>query len=155
MCLVVLVSVLLSGLQGARLSPLRAAHRQSGTWQQLLEQKLMPCGNLANAAMIGHNGGTWATTTKFSLKTQEGQKIASLLASEGPVPSTTITVGGTTYRTLSSLDSKIIGKSGSSGVIIVKTKQAIVIGVYASGHIPGKASVAVQDFASNLISQGY
>jgi profilin len=49
----------------------------------------------------------------------------------------------------------IYGKNGAGGVILVKTEQAIIIGVYKEGTKPDNAAKVVKKLADYLIDNGY
>ena len=44
---------------------------------------------------------------------------------------------------------------GQNGVVIVKTKQTIIIGVYDQNAQPGEATIIVERLADYLISTGF
>jgi profilin len=49
----------------------------------------------------------------------------------------------------------IYGKSGNTGVVLVKTGQTILIGVYDERMQPGNAAATVEKLADYLIDNGY
>ncbi|KAJ3318138.1 profilin, required for normal timing of actin polymerization in response to thermal stress [Blyttiomyces sp. JEL0837] len=64
-------------------------------------------------------------------------------------------VAGVKYFTLRADDRSIYGKQGSGGICCVKTKQAVLIGVYADPIQPGEATKVVEALADYLISVNY
>jgi profilin len=52
-------------------------------------------------------------------------------------------------------DRSIYGKKGATGVVIVKTQLAILIGVYNEKMQPGNAASTVEKLADYLIDNNY
>jgi profilin len=48
-----------------------------------------------------------------------------------------------------------VGKKGTAGVVLVRTGQAILIGVYNESAQPGNATNTVEKLADYLIENGY
>jgi len=64
-------------------------------------------------------------------------------------------IGKTKYITHKCDDRSIYGKQGKTGVVCVKTKQAVLIAHYSETVQPGEAATAVEKLADYLISVGY
>ena len=54
-----------------------------------------------------------------------------------------------------STDREIYGKSGQNGICCVKTKQAVVVGLYDEKTVSGEAAKVVGGLSDYLISVNY
>jgi len=124
------------------------------SWQGYIDQ-LTGSGNIAQAAIVGHDGSSWATSAGFSVSAGEGAGIANNFKNPSAAQSTGITAAGVKYLTIKADDRSIYGKKGNAGIITVKTGQAILIGVYKEGTQPGAAANTVEKLADYLIENGY
>ena len=59
------------------------------------------------------------------------------------------------YFTLRADDRSIYGKNGSTGVVCVKTKQALLIGTFDENTQPGETAKIIEGLADYLISVNY
>ncbi|KAL9635359.1 MAG: hypothetical protein Q9204_002654 [Flavoplaca sp. TL-2023a] len=59
------------------------------------------------------------------------------------------------FITLKSDDRSLYGKKGKEGVVIVKTKQAILVAHYPESVQPGSAATTVEQLGDYLIKVGY
>jgi profilin len=79
---------------------------------------------------------------------QVGPAEASTLIGAFSDPAVLISGGvhasGVKYMYLRSDDRSIYGKKGSDGIVIVKTNQTLLIGVYGAPATPGNATVVVE-----------
>ncbi|WEW59191.1 profilin, required for normal timing of actin polymerization in response to thermal stress [Emydomyces testavorans] len=64
-------------------------------------------------------------------------------------------VGGEKYVTLKSDDSRLYGKKGKEGIVIVKTKKALLIAHYPETVQPGAATNTVETLGDYLSGLGY
>merc|ERR1711879_623596 len=111
---------------------------RSMSWQTYVDTNLVGTGAVTQAAIIGHDGNTWATSAGFAVSPSNGFELA-----------------GTRYVTIRADDRSVYGKKGSAGVITVKTSKAILIGVYNEKIQPGTAANVVEKLADYLIGQGF
>ncbi|KAJ3126674.1 hypothetical protein HK098_007267 [Nowakowskiella sp. JEL0407] len=110
------------------------------------------------AAIHGHDGSTWASSPGFSLKGPEIQGLLAAYTDPSGIRANGLPVGGIKYIALKCDDRSIYGKKGQGGVIAVKTKQAVLIGVYDEMDppvAPGSAAKSVETLADYLIGAGY
>jgi profilin len=118
---------------------------------------LMDTKNVSQAAIMGSDGKTWATTTGFAPTSDEvkalvaGYKDATALRASG------LKCAGTKYITLGCDAEVLQGKKGTGGIIVCKTNKTVVIGVYSaeSGIQPGPCSASVQKMAEDLKKKGF
>ncbi|KAK4217853.1 profilin [Rhypophila decipiens] len=132
------------------------------SWQAYVDSSLVGSGHLEKGAIISAAGdSTWAATPGFTVKPEEAKEIVAILACNGkggPVDkafSEGIHVDGERYVAFNVEDRHIYGRKGRTGVIIVKTKQAILVGQYGEGQQAGNATTTVEALADYLIKLGY
>ncbi|KAJ3412075.1 profilin, required for normal timing of actin polymerization in response to thermal stress [Chytridiales sp. JEL 0842] len=85
----------------------------------------------------------------------EIQALANAFKDPSGIRANGLYIGSTKYFTLRADDRSIYGKQGSNGVVCVKTKQAILVGVYGDPTQPGEATKVVEALADYLISVNY
>ena len=132
------------------------------SWDAYVDDHLMytlPSGHsLTSAAIIGHEGGVWASSAKFpELKSQEITDIVnafqdnnSTLAQRG------LFLGGVKYLVVQGEPGVVIrGKKGAGGVTIKKTNMAIVIGIYDEPVTGGECNTIVEKLGDYLLEQNY
>lgn len=125
------------------------------SWQAYVDSNLVGTGKIASACIIGHDGNTWATSAGFSVSPAEGKKIVGGFSNPSDIIATGIVLGGAKYLALRYDDRSLYGKKGPGGCVCVKTKQAVLIGVYGEGAQPGEATSIVERLADYLISVNY
>jgi profilin len=125
------------------------------SWQAYVDTSLIGTGKVVKAAIIGHDGNTWATSTGFAVSPQEGAILAAGFADASAIRGDGIHLNGQKYFTLRADERSIYGKQGNGGVSIVKTTQAILIGVYEAPTQPGESATVVENLADYLINLGY
>jgi profilin len=113
--------------------------------------------NVSQAAIVGHDGKTWATTTGFAATADEVKAMVAAYKNAEPLRAGGLKVAGTKYITLGCDTEVLNGKKGTGGVIVCKTNKTVVIGVYSaeSGIQPGPCSASVQKMAEDLKKKGF
>ncbi|KAM7206866.1 Profilin [Naviculisporaceae sp. PSN 640] len=132
------------------------------SWQAYVDSSLVGSGHIEKGAIISAAGdSTWAATSGFTVKPDEAKEIVAILEGGGKGPavdkafSEGIHVDGERYVAFNVEDRHIYGRKGRTGVIIVKTKQAILVGKYGEGQQAGNATTTVEALADYLIKSGY
>lgn len=125
------------------------------SWQAYVDTNLVGTGAVTQAAIIGHDGNTWATSAGFSVTPAQGQTLAAAFKDATAIRSGGFQIGDIRYVTIRADDRSIYGKKGSGGVITVKTTKAILVGVYNEKIQPGTAANVVEKLADYLIGQGF
>ncbi|KAI1908491.1 profilin, required for normal timing of actin polymerization in response to thermal stress, partial [Ophidiomyces ophidiicola] len=123
---------------------------------------LVGSGNVDKAAIFDNQGSSvWATSAGFTVSPPE---IKVIVASFQPtareddikeVQSNGFFVGGEKYVALKSDDSRLYGKKGKEGIVIVKTKKALLIAHYPETIQPGAATNTVETLGDYLSGLGY
>ncbi|KAJ3109209.1 profilin, required for normal timing of actin polymerization in response to thermal stress [Phlyctochytrium planicorne] len=85
----------------------------------------------------------------------EAQALAKAFSDASGIRAGGLHIGGVKYFTLRADDRSIYGKKDAGGVVCVKTKQAILIGIYGENAQPGEATKIVEVLADYLIGVGY
>ncbi|KAL2134669.1 hypothetical protein VTI74DRAFT_11180 [Chaetomium olivicolor] len=134
------------------------------SWQAYVDTSLIGSGHIEKAAIASAAGDSiWAASPNFSVSTDELKAIIAILKEEGkadaaPVAkafSEGIHVAGERYVATRIEDRHIYARKAKTGVCIVKTKQAILIGQYGENIQAGNATQTVEALADYLIGVGY
>ncbi|KAL0075207.1 profilin [Phycomyces blakesleeanus] len=125
------------------------------SWQQYVDSNLVGTGKVTKGAIYGTNGSLWASSPGFQLAANEIQEIIAGFSNPEPIRASGIHVDGVKYFSLRADERSIYGKKNNNGVCIVKTTQAILIGLYDSNIQPGECTKIVEGLADYLISVGY
>jgi profilin len=130
------------------------------SWQQYVDDHLMVelphGGTLLSAAIVGHDGGVWASSPGFpDVTPEEVDALMAGLADAGPLAMKGMFIGGAKYMVIPGDPGAVLrGKKGAEGVTVKKTETALVVGLYGAGAQPGEANVVVENLGDYLIGQG-
>merc|ERR1711874_359798 len=119
------------------------------------DNNLVGTGKVSMAAIIGLKGGVWASSPGLNVSMEEQTAIIKGLDDPSPLQANGIFVSGKKYLTLQANPRSIYGKAGGDGLCVVRTNQAVLIGIYNSPLLPGDANKVVEGLADYLISVGY
>ncbi|KAK5052634.1 hypothetical protein LTR84_002499 [Exophiala bonariae] len=126
------------------------------SWQAYVDTSLIGTGDVDQAAIFNSEGtSVWATSTNFNVTPQELKDIVAGFKDAEKVQSSGVHVAGVKYMTIKADDSSIYGKKGREGVIIRKTKQALLVAHYPATVQPGTATNTVEKLGDYLIGVGY
>ncbi|PVU88838.1 hypothetical protein BB559_002778 [Furculomyces boomerangus] len=125
------------------------------SWQAYVDNNLVGTGYLKLGAIHGLDGSTWATSPGFTVNPTEIQELIKSFSDPSPIRQHGLYVSGVKYFALNCNERSIYGKKESTGVICVKTKTCILIGVYGEETQPGQATTVVEKLADYLIGVGY
>lgn len=125
------------------------------TWQAYVDSSIMEKGFLAGA-ISGADGSLWAASADFSLGTNEQSVLApdvdfaSLLHQD-------FFISGVGYKAFHVSERSLYGKAinDQNGCVVVRTTQAIVIGVYDAALTPSSAAIIIEGLADYFINLGY
>ncbi|KZV98937.1 Profilin/allergen, partial [Exidia glandulosa HHB12029] len=120
-----------------------------------VDTNLVGSGKVTTAAIIGQQGGVWATTSGFTLGPSEQTAVINLFKNKDEAQSKGITLAGTKYFCLSVNDRSFYGKKGGDGCVIVKTKQAILVAVYKAPVQAPECTTITEGLADYLIGVNY
>lgn len=125
------------------------------SWQAYVDTNLLGTGKIAKAAILGQKGGVWATSSGFTISPQEQDAIVKAFTNAEKLRAEGIRLAGQKYFTISVEERTIQGKMKADGTVIVKTKQAILVAVYAGPIQAPEVTPVVESLADYLISVGY
>ncbi|TFK20072.1 Profilin/allergen [Coprinopsis marcescibilis] len=130
------------------------------SWQAYVDTNLVGTGKVARAAILGQQGGVWATSSNLTLSPEEQAAIVSAAknafnGAADQVQANGLRLAGVKYFTLRLTDRSIYLKQGANGAIIAKTKQAILVAIYEEPIQAAEATPIVESLADYLISVSY
>ncbi|KAI1409098.1 profilin [Hypoxylon sp. FL1857] len=130
------------------------------SWQAYVDSSLVGSGHIDKAAIISVAGDSvWAASAGFTVKPEEMKNLVAILTnSAGAVDKAHadgIHVAGERYVATRIEDRSVYGRQGRTGIVVVKTKQAIIVGHYGEGQQAGNATQTVEALADYLIKVGY
>ncbi|KAG4108122.1 profilin [Neocallimastix lanati (nom. inval.)] len=125
------------------------------SWQAYVDQNLLGTGKIAQAAIHGHDGSTWATSAGFAVSATEFQNLIKAFKDPSGIRTSGLHINGKKYIALRADDRSIYAKAGNDGCACVKTNQAVLIGTYVEPTQPGEATKIVESLADYLISVNY
>lgn len=131
----------------------------ASTWQPYVDNNMVGTGKLTEAMILGvSDGAIWASTTtlKNSVTPAEIKSLLAAFQDVTTVRSEGLFVGGKKYVVIGGGDGRsLYAKKGDEGVVAVKTKQTVLLGVYAPPAVPGEAVKVVEALADYLISVNF
>ncbi|MBW0528100.1 hypothetical protein O181_067815 [Austropuccinia psidii MF-1] len=125
------------------------------SWQTYVDSNLLGTGYFQHAAILGQAGGSWASSSNFSVSAQEQSDLLKGFDEPSTIQASGIHLASTKYLTIQANDRSIYGKKGPMGCVCVKTKQAIIVAVYKEGVQPGEATKCTESLADYLIGNGF
>ncbi|KAF8306058.1 profilin [Clavulina sp. PMI_390] len=115
---------------------------------------LVGTGKVSQAAILGQAGGVWAASPGFNLAPAEQTRIINAWNNPDDTQASGITVAGVKYFTLQVIPNRsVYGKKGADGLVIVKTKQAVLVAVYKPPTQQTECTPVVESLADYLIMQ--
>ncbi|CAO3595596.1 unnamed protein product [Absidia cylindrospora] len=125
------------------------------SWQQYVDTNLVGTNQVSQAAIYGLNGAKWASSPAFELSDSEAKEAIAGFTDPSNVQASGLHIAGVKYLTLRADDRSIDVKKNAHGACLVKTTQAVLIGLYKEGTQPGSCTKVVEGLADYLISVGY
>merc|ERR1712183_736840 len=124
------------------------------SWQDYVNTQLVGK-NLKEAAIAGHDGNLWAKSANFNVTSAEIKNILSNYDCQSNLASSGFHLGGQKYFYLSGNDDVMRGKQGKGGVHVVKTNQAVILGLYEEPMQPAEAATVTETLGDYLKGVGY
>lgn len=134
------------------------------SWQAYVDSSLVGSGHIDKAAIVSAAGdSTWAVTPGFTVGADEIKNIIAILNESDKVAGPTavkafsegIHVAGERFVATRIEENHVYGRHGKTGIAIVKTKQAILIGHYGENVQAGNAVQTVEALGDYLTNLGY
>uniref|UniRef100_A0A060T3S8 Profilin n=1 Tax=Blastobotrys adeninivorans TaxID=409370 RepID=A0A060T3S8_BLAAD len=125
------------------------------SWQAYVDN-LLGSGSVDQAALYSRAGDSvWAKSANFEVSAPEINEIAKGFDDSSQLQASGLHVQGQKYFMLRADDRSIYGKLNDTGIVAVRTKQALLIAHYSAPTQPGEATKVVEQLADYLISVGY
>ncbi|PMD54210.1 putative profilin [Hyaloscypha bicolor E] len=123
------------------------------SWQD----SMVGSGHVNKGAIYSIAGDSkWAGSTGFELSPAEIQEVITGLSGKPEkLFADGLHVAGERYVLTKAEDRSLYARKGREGVVIVKTKMAILIAHYKDGMIAGNTATTVEQLADYLIKTGY
>lgn len=115
---------------------------------------MIETGHLTEGAILGLDGSTWANSLNLKPSKEEGLLIIQSFSDPTLIRTNGIMLLGQKYIPIKADDRSIYGKKPNGGIVAVKTKKCVLVGVYSEGQQPGDAAKTVEDLADYLLSSG-
>jgi len=127
------------------------------SWQAYVDSSLVSSGHVDKGAIYSAAGDSvWAATPGFTVSATEMKEVVAALGgvvdklyAEG------LHVAGERFVVTKAEDRSIYARKGREGVVICKTKQAILVAHYGENVIAGNAALTVEQLADYLVNLGY
>ncbi|RYO88704.1 hypothetical protein DL766_004416 [Monosporascus sp. MC13-8B] len=130
------------------------------SWQAYVDSSLVGSGHIDKAAIISAAGdSTWAASSGFAVKPDEMKNLVNIVsAASGAIDKAHaegVHVNGERYVVTKIEDRSMYCRQGRTGIVVVKTKQAVLVGHYGEDMQAGNATQTVEALADYLIKVGY
>jgi len=126
------------------------------SWQAYVDTSLVGTHDVDKAAIFNIDGNSvWATSPGFTISPPEMHEVIACYKDNAKAFSSGFHIAGTKYLTIKADDRSLYGKQGKVGIIIVKTKQAMLIAHHPETVQAGVAANTVEKLADYLIGVGY
>ncbi|KAA8902837.1 hypothetical protein TRICI_005822 [Trichomonascus ciferrii] len=100
-------------------------------------------------------GDVWAQSPGFDVSAAEIAELVKGFDDPSQLQAGGLHIQGQKYFLLRADDRSIYGKHDDTGIVAVRTKQAVIVGHYAAPVVAGEATKVVEQLADYLISVGY
>ena len=125
------------------------------SWQAYVDTNLVGSGKVSKAAILGQKGGVWATSAGYDIPANEQKAIINMFQDPSQAAAAGVKILGNKFFVIHANERSIYGKKQADGVIIVKTKQAVLVTEYQAPLQAGESTPTVEGLADYLISVGY
>jgi len=126
------------------------------SWQAYVDTSLVGTGDVDKAAIFNTEGNSvWASSPNFHISPTEMAEVVACYKDNAKAFSSGFHVGGTKYLTIKADERSLYGKQGKVGIIIVRTKQAMLVAHHPETVQAGVAANTVEKLGDYLIGVGY
>ncbi|KAJ7220680.1 profilin [Mycena pura] len=127
------------------------------SWQAYVDTNLVGDESIARAAILGQQGGVWAISEEYELSLPEQNAIIGAFDKLEDVQANGLTLNGRKFFTTTTDEERrsIYLRKGTSGCVIFKTEQAILVAEYEAPAQAPDAVKVVEGLADYLIEQKY
>jgi len=127
-------------------------------WQPYVDQHLVGSGNVTKAAIVGHDGVTWATSPGFAPTKPELASILAGFSDPSKLQASGVvlqTAGGKIFYVSQPSPNSFYCKKGATGLIIAKTKRAIIVAFHDDKVQTGNCTNTSLKIVDYLVNAGY
>jgi profilin len=125
------------------------------SWQAYVDTNLVGSGKVSKAAIIGLQGGVWASTAGYTLSSAEEKEIITAFSNPDGVQASGLRLAGQKFFCLQANADSIYLKKSADGAVLAKTKQAILVAEYVAPIQAPEAVPVVEGLADYLRGVGY
>jgi len=125
------------------------------SWQTYVDENLLGSAKVSKAAIIGLKGGVWASSSGYTLSTQEQKDIVDGFSHPDKVQASGVRLAGQKFFALQANGDVIYGKKQADGCVIAKTNQAVLVTEYNAPIQATESTTTVLALADYLKSVGY
>ncbi|TFY81802.1 hypothetical protein EWM64_g2209 [Hericium alpestre] len=125
------------------------------SWQAYVDSNLLGTGKISKAAILGQAGGVWAASPGYTLSADEQKAAVNAFSNPGAIQASGVRLAGRKFFVLQANERSIYGKQQADGVVLVKTKQAVLVAEYVAPTQAPEATLIVEGLADYLINVGY
>ncbi|KAF9295746.1 profilin, required for normal timing of actin polymerization in response to thermal stress [Mortierella antarctica] len=136
------------------------------SWQEYVDGQLVGSGKVSKAAIIGHDGTSWAHSAGFEVVGAEAQKVVSAFgdttdpkspgyAGALEAAANGIYINGKKYVVFRTSEVTVQARLGATGIHCVKTNMCILIGYYDENIQANACSMTVEGLGDHLRNSGY
>jgi len=125
------------------------------SWQAYVDTNLVGSGKVSKAAIIGLQGGVWASTAGYTLSSAEEKEIIDAFTNLDDVQASGLRLAGQKFFCLQANDKSVYLKKSADGAVLVKTTQAILVAEYEAPIQAPEAVPVVEGLADYLRGVGY
>ncbi|KAF4621634.1 hypothetical protein D9613_012592 [Agrocybe pediades] len=125
------------------------------SWQSYIDTQLLGTGKIAKAAILGLQGGVWASSEGYHISPEQQTAIIEGFNKPDSVQSTGLRLADTKFIVISVEGRTIRVKHQANGGTIVKTKQAVIVAEYTAPTQAPEVDPIVERLADYLIEQKY
>lgn len=124
------------------------------SWQDHIDS-LMRDGKVSRAAIIGQQGGIWASSKGYNLSPEDQGVVTGAFINPGEIQAHGALIAKKKYRCIRADDEFVHLVEHTNGCLFVKTKQAIIVAEYLDPIRVQECSPVVQRVADYLKSVQY
>lgn len=125
------------------------------SWQGYIDN-IIGSGKVDKAAIYSRAGDSvWAQSSGFDVSAGEIAEIAKGFEDPTALRTSGLHIQGVKYFLLKADDRSIYGKKDDTGIVAVRTKQAILIAHYSPPTQPGEATKVAEQLGDYLIGFNY
>ncbi|KAI1093633.1 Profilin/allergen [Rostrohypoxylon terebratum] len=130
------------------------------SWQAYVDSSLVGTGHIDKGAIVSVAGdSTWANTAGFTPSKEETKNLVDIISKTAGATDKAyadgVYVAGERYVVFRIEERSVYLRQGRTGVVVVKTKQAVIFGHYGEAQQVGNATQTVEALADYLIKAGY